>query len=117
MKQNTFVIIDTKKESNILIKVTFMQKQVHCNLPKISENESNSLEGPLTKYKGLSFLKYDKSPGLDGFTCEFFKFFWHDLGSFFTRAINFSKRVKHFSEPNKLGIIACILKLGKQNST
>lgn len=66
MKQNTFVIIDTKKESNILIKVTFMQKQVHCNLPKISENESNSLEGPLTKKKDLSFLKNDKSTGPDG---------------------------------------------------
>lgn len=58
-------------------------------------------------------MKNEKSPGPDGFTCEFFKFFWHDLGSFITRAINFAKQVKHFSEPNKLGIITCIPKSGK----
>lgn len=88
-----------------------------CNLPKLSENESITLEGPITKNEVLFFLKNmknEKSPGPDGFTCEFFKFFWHDLGSFITRAINFSKQVKHFSEPNKLGIITCIPKYSEK---
>ena len=47
---------------------------------------------------------------MNGFTCEFFKFFWYELGTFITRAINYSKEVMHFSEPNKLGIISCIPK-------
>ena len=47
---------------------------------------------------------------MNGLTCEFFKFFWYEIGTFITRAINYSKEVMHFSEPNKLGIITCIPK-------
>ena len=83
------------------------------DFPKLDEKESEFLEGPLTENEVFAFLKKmknDKSPGPDGFTCEFFKFFWNELGTFITRAINYSKEVMHFSEPNKLGIITCIPK-------
>ena len=58
-------------------------------------------------------MKNDKSPWPDGYTTEFFKFFWQDIGSFVTRAINYSYEQKMFSEQNKLGIITCIPKAGK----
>ena len=58
-------------------------------------------------------MKNGKSPGRDGFTCEFFKFFWNDIGDFVTRSINYSYEIMQFSEPNKLGIITCIPKSGK----
>lgn len=58
-------------------------------------------------------MKNDKTPGPDGFTCEFFKFFWTDISSFIARAINNSKELMQFSEPNKLAIITCIPKYGK----
>ena len=90
------------------------------DFPKLDENESEFLEGPLTENEVLAFLKKmknDKSPGPDGFTCEFFKFFWYELGTFITRAINYSKEVMHFSEPNKLGIITCIPKGKKPKQT
>ena len=48
-------------------------------------------------------MKNDKSPGPDVFTCEFFKFFWYELGTFITPAINYSKEVMHFSEPKYTG--------------
>ena len=59
-------------------------------------------------------MKNDKSPGPDGYTSEFFKFFWNNIGSFITRAINNSNELLHFTEPNKLGIITCLPKAGKQ---
>ena len=58
-------------------------------------------------------MKNDKSPGPDGFSSEFFKIFWKDIGSFITRAINNSKELTCFTEPNKLSIITCIPKVGK----
>ena len=46
---------------------------------KITEEESNSIEGLLT-YKEITDtlrkMKHDKSPGISGFTAEFFKVFW-----------------------------------------
>lgn len=58
-------------------------------------------------------MKNDKSPGPHGFTCEFSKFFWKDIGTFVTRAINESYKQLQFSSPNKLSIITCIPKARK----
>ena len=54
---------------------------VHCNIdnintPTLSQEESDSLEGPITLQEALSSIKQmknDKSPGSDGFTAEFNK--------------------------------------------
>lgn len=53
---------------------------IHCNIdninsPTLSQEESDSLEGPITLQEALSSIKQmknDKSPGSDGFTAEFF---------------------------------------------
>ena len=47
--------------------------------------------------------KHGKSPGADGFTCEFKFFGGKDLGTFITREINQFYKSNQFSEPNKLG--------------
>lgn len=65
-----------------------------CNLLKLSENELISFEGFIIKNEVLFFfknMKNEKSLGFDGFICEFFKFFWYDLGLFIIRVINFFK--------------------------
>ena len=36
----------------------------------------------------LRKMKNNKSPGSDGFTSEFFKFFWRQLGHFIVRSLN-----------------------------
>ena len=59
----------------------------------LSDETAQTLEGKLTYQEALSALKNmknDKSPGADGFTAEFFKFFWKDVGAFLIRAINYS---------------------------
>ena len=43
--------------------------------PTLSQEESDSLEGPITFHEALSAfkqMKNDKSPGSDGYTAEFF---------------------------------------------
>ena len=58
-------------------------------------------------------MKNDKSPGSDGFTAEFFKMFWADLGHFIVRSINYGYINKEMSHVQKLGLITCIPKQAK----
>ena len=58
------------------------------NIPSLSENVSNELEGELTLEEiseSLKCMKNGKSPGSDGFTVEFFKVFWKQLGGYVLR--------------------------------
>lgn len=52
---------------------------------KIENNISR--EEILTSLKGM---KNNKSPGSDGFTAEFFKFFWSDLSQFIEKSFQYS---------------------------
>ena len=56
---------------------------IHCNIdnintPTLSQEESDSLERPITLQEALSSIKQmknEKSPGSDGFIAEFFNSF------------------------------------------
>ena len=58
---------------------------IDWEVPKLTEEESTVLEGKL-KYKeienAIKTMKNGKSLGPDGFTLEFFKFFWTDIKYF-----------------------------------
>ena len=62
-----------------------------ADIPKLSDNESNQLEGHITLAEltnTLRNMKNNKSPGTDGYSCEFFKVFWKKIGNFVLRSIN-----------------------------
>ena len=59
------------------------------------------------------FMKNEKSPGLDGYSVEFFKFFWIDIGVFVLRSINYGYRTGLLSVTQKQGIITCLPKPNK----
>ena len=62
------------------------------NLCKLNEEESNSLEGEITYEElanALKNMKNSKSPGIDVFTAEFFKYFWVELGKFIVESVNY----------------------------
>lgn len=89
------------------------------NTPKLSDEEAESLEGEINlKEAGeaLNKMQNNKSPGSSGFSVEFFKFFWRDLGSFLVKSINFGFNKKELSNTQKEGVITCIPKQHKCKS-
>ena len=62
-------------------------------LPKLSENEKISCEGALNEnelLKSVLAFKNGKTPGTDGLTAEFYKFFWSDIKRYLLDSINFA---------------------------
>ena len=86
------------------------------NPNKLTNDESINLEGEITYTElatTLRNMKNGKSPGNDGFTAEFFKFFWPDLGHFILRSLNFAYINDCLFVTQKQGIITCIKKPNK----
>ena len=83
---------------------------------KLNGLEKASLELPLTKHEldeALFQMKNNKSPGLDGYSPEFFKKFWPQLGWFFLDYTNECFEDGEFSQSLTQGLITCIPKVGK----
>ena len=85
----------------------------------LTKEESEECEGKITKeecLEALKNMKNNKSPGSDGFTCEFYKFFWKDIGSFLVRSINCAYDNGQLSIMQRLGIITSIPKENKDRN-
>ena len=81
------------------------------NIPILSNDKQKSLEGKISYEELLLTLKRAKnnnSPGSDGFTAEFYKFFWSDIGHFLLRSLNYGLENNELSITQKEGIITCI---------
>ena len=79
------------------------------DVSKLSDNCSSTLEGLLTYEEVLRAVKQqknEKSPGTDGFSSEFFKFFWADIGKLLIRSLNYSFQSGHLSITQRQGIIS-----------
>ena len=51
----------------------------NASLPKLNENQKSQCEGLMTEselLKSIKTFKNGKTPGTDGLTAEFYKFFW-----------------------------------------
>lgn len=86
------------------------------DVPRLNMTESANLEGLITLKEAsqtLKNMKNNKSPGSDGFTSEFFKCFWKQLGTFVIRALNYGFLIDELSITQRLGIITCIPKANK----
>ena len=85
-------------------------------ISKLSVDESQELEGKLEEKEvlcALKEMKNGKSPGIDGFTSEFYKFFWSDLKYFILRSFNFGYDKGCLSISQRQGVITCLPKEGK----
>ena len=86
------------------------------NTNKLNDVEKEQLEGKLDykeAHDALKNMKNNKSPGSDGFTTEFYKFFFTDIGIFLVRSLNHGFEVGKLSITQKQGVITCIPKEGK----
>ena len=93
-----------------------LNTRLNGDTPKLSDDEANSLEGNIALEEAatvLNSMKNNKSPGSTGFTVEFFKFFWKDLGVFLVKSINYGFQIKELSSTQKEGVITCIPKGNK----
>ena len=86
------------------------------NPNKLTDIKRDQLEGLLTykeAHAAFKQMKNNKSPGSDGFTTEFLKFFFIDIGQFLVRSINFGFEHGCLSVTQRQGVITCIPKEGK----
>ena len=83
------------------------------NTLKLSIKQQMQLEGILTYEECFTTLKNmnnNKSPGNSGFTVEFYKVFWRNIGHFLVRSINKGFAKGELSITQKQGVITCIPK-------
>ena len=95
---------------------TFMNEN-NPFLNKPSREEINSCEGQITLKEcsiALKNMKNLKSPGIDGFTVEFYKFFWNDIKFPLVNCLNESLEKGKFSVSQRQGLIVCLPKEGKE---
>ena len=104
----------SSKEENI--ENVDLDVRLKADTPKLSDEEATAIEGSITieeAGKTLKNMKNNKSPGSTGFTAEFFKFFWKDLGHFVVKSLNYGFNKGELSTTQKEGIITCIPKGSK----
>ena len=83
---------------------------------KLSDNDIRICDGKLTVdecYRSLQLFESNKSPGNDGLTVEFYRAFWHVLGSVMVDSLNYSYDYGELSNSQKEAIITLIEKNDK----
>ena len=82
-------------------------------LPKLSNQQSESMSGHISVDEMTKYLKKSKnnvSPGSSGFTGDFYKFFWLDIKHFVVRSANYSFDIGSLSIQQRLGIVTLLPK-------
>ena len=86
------------------------------NLPKLNDELKNLCEQELTIEecgKALKQLDNNKSPGADGLTTNFYKFFWPDIKTLVYDSYLYSEKTGELSYYQKLGILNIMPKENK----
>ena len=83
---------------------------------KITDAERNHCEGPVTYCEALSAVKKmanNKTPGSDGITIEFYKFFWKDICNTLLDSFSYAFIKGELSIDQKRGILTLTPKKDK----
>ena len=92
----------------------FMTKDIQFN--SVTDEDNKILEQNISEKEILDSvkqLKKSKSPGSDGFTSEFYQFFWTDIKHPLTESIHYSFQKGELSIEQKRGILTLIPKKNK----
>ena len=84
----------------------FLQKS--SSIPKLSDSMHDLCEGPLRYaecFKVLSTFSNNKTPGNDGLTIEFYKFFWPELRTLLVDSLNYAYFYGKLSNLQKQAVI------------
>ena len=88
------------------------------NIPKLCEDQKQSLETPLTKqeiYDVIKSMKLNKTPGFDGIPVEFYIVFWPDICDMLISSFNFSLQNGMLSPSQRNGVIILLPKKDKDH--
>ncbi|KAL9964737.1 hypothetical protein ACROYT_G028417 [Oculina patagonica] len=99
-------------------KIISSQEQFHLftenvSFPKLSDEDRDELEGPLTLDECKTVLESfqeNKSPGEDGFTIEFYNHFFDLIGGHVLESLNVAFEVGELSISQRRGVITLIPK-------
>ena len=83
---------------------------------RLTDDEMTEIDQPLTKEEldnALKQMKNNKSPGMDGFSPEFYKKIWPQLGYFFLNCAQECFKRGELTESQTQGLITCLPKTGK----
>jgi len=86
------------------------------NIPKLSDNEKNIMDQPITKneiFRTLSSMTPNKSPGFDGLPLEFYIVFWNDICDMLINSYNYSFENGLLSLSQRNGVVTLIPKKDK----
>ena len=84
--------------------------------PQLGENDKETCDGEVTIEElgyALKQLSNNKSPGSDGFTPEFYKFFWNDLKEIFFETVQFIYENGILSIDQRRSLLTLLPKPGK----
>ena len=83
---------------------------------KLNDEQRNNCEGLLTEnecFNALKCFQRNKSPGNDGFTAEFYSFFWNQLGKTMVISFNYGFHKGELSISQRQSVIRLIPKKNK----
>jgi len=121
------ILKEEKRFYSELYKETADRKDIHSECPFLTNNtalttvsqevailcdESISLD---ECKKALGEMANNKSPGSDGFTVEFYKFFWDDIKELVFASFNQAFNKGELSIEQRRGVISLVPKKGKDN--
>ena len=89
------------------------------NIAPLKKEEQQLCEGLVSVNEcanALTEFKNAKSPGIDGFSAEFYKFFWPELGTEMVSSFNHAFRSGTLSISQRRGIISLIPKKNKDKT-
>ena len=99
--------------SNSKIEEKFL---TNINIPKLDQDVKSNLDFPISideLLHALKNMKNDKSPGLDGFTTNFYKFFWTDLKNLLYETLTYSFQKGELPCGLRRGVLSLIPKKDK----
>ena len=83
------------------------------DISKLNNDTAETLDKEISETEVLNVLKdmkNNKSPRSDGFTAEFYKFFWKDLKTYISKAINQIFILQQLPVSQRLRVISCLPK-------
>ena len=97
-------------------KATDASKQplfINNNMKRLDIYESKLCEGLIEDIEAKKVLREmanNKTPGFDGYTAEFYKIFWKDIGCFVLRSLNYAYQHGQLADSQRLGVITLLPK-------